>query len=301
MRIAYFNPPAYEFLTATLIEGLKLEGHEVVARFESNYAGPPPEDFHRAAAECDIAVLGAAPGTDSEGFRKLDHPHKIYVDGTDFQTGANISGLGVRLVFKRELSTLAGSPDRTRSHPMPFGMERRYILSNPPERDLALTFIASMTTNPLRESVFARLLKLKRSDVRAGSTRERAYDNQANNYKATPNYQQALARSRMSIAVPGWGYDTGRFWEILGAGAALMTWEPDIVIPHPFVDGETCVTFSSLREFDEKVAYYLDRPEDVARIAAAGHAHALAHHTTAARARSFIEVVRSTWDDDFRF
>lgn len=302
MRIAYFNSPAYDYLTATLIEGLTLEGHVVVAQYESNYAGRPPEDFHRNAADCDIVVLAGGMGSDRGGFQTLDHPQKIYADGTDFQSTGSLRGLGARLVFKREISRIAAPGEETRLYPLPLAIERRYLpAGRSRERDIALSFIATMQTNPLRASIDARLSRLGRADVRSGSTRERAYDNASANYIPTPNYQGWLARSRMSVAMPGRGYDTARFWEILGAGAALMTWEPDIVIPHPFVDGETCVSFASLREFDEKLVYYLDRPDDVARIAAAGHAHALAHHTTAARARSFIDIVQSTWDDDFRF
>lgn len=59
----------------------------------------------------------------------------------------------------------------------------------------------------------------------------------------TPRYRQILLRSMMSVSVAGAGCDTARFWEILAAGAMLLTQDLDLVIPHGFSDGSDGVTF----------------------------------------------------------
>jgi spore maturation protein CgeB len=73
----------------------------------------------------------------------------------------------------------------------------------------------------------------------------------------------------------------------------LMTWEPDIVIPEAFSDGVDCVTFGSLAEFDDKVRYYLDRPDRVETIARRGVERLREHHTTRARAQYFLRCAMS--------
>ena len=75
---------------------------------------------------------------------------------------------------------------------------------------------------------------------------------------------------------------SNRMWRILGCGGFFLgPFVPDI---EAFaVGGRHCVWYRSPAEAAEVAAHYLARPQDRARIAEAGRAHALAHHTYARR------------------
>lgn len=64
----------------------------------------------------------------------------------------------------------------------------------------------------------------------SGTTSERACSHAHGIPIDTPRYRNLLHRSRISINIPGAGYDCARNWEILAARAMLMSLEPDIVI-----------------------------------------------------------------------
>ncbi len=106
-------------------------------------------------------------------------------------------------------------------------------------------------------------------------------------------YQAALQRARIGLSLCGFGFDTVRYWEIPAHGAMLLAEKPAIGIPNDFVDGESAVFFNDLAELEEKLNYYLRHEEEVATIAAAGHAHFKRHHTTSVRARQFLGLVES--------
>ena len=76
----------------------------------------------------------------------------------------------------------------------------------------------------------------------------------------------------------------------------LLAERPPIRIPHNFIDGETAVFFDDLPELEEKLTYYLAKPQEAARIAAAGHRHFLKYHTTAARAGQLLGYLASAFN-----
>jgi len=58
-----------------------------------------------------------------------------------------------------------------------------------------------------------------------------------------------------------------------------------------FTPGENIVTYQDPDDLREKVAHYLAHPEERARIAAAGQAHAYAHHTYAHRMEKLMGLI----------
>ncbi len=50
MKIVYVNPAVYDYLSATLIEGLATLGHEVLTSQAATYGRQLPDDELRAAA-----------------------------------------------------------------------------------------------------------------------------------------------------------------------------------------------------------------------------------------------------------
>jgi SAM-dependent methyltransferase len=293
MKIAYVNPAVYDYLAATLIEGLVALGHEVVLSQAAAQGTHLPDEQFRAAAEtADLVVVGSNAGVRSHLVQDVANPRKVFVDGGDSQDFAVTNNIRFKAVFKRELNRCFREAADQRIFPLPFAAEQRYLSNEVFAKDLHVSFIANMGTNPWRHSIHQRLQNLHLPGVVSGTTNERAYSETRPKSEAieTPLYRQLLRRSRISVSVAGAGYDTARFWEILAARAMLFTQQLDIVIPQGFTDGHDCVTFRSLDEFDEKLVFYMNRPELVAQIAERGHQRLLAHHTTQARAQQFLDA-----------
>jgi glycosyl transferase family 1 len=295
VKIIYVNARIYDFTSATLIEGLKNLGHTLLCSEASNYAdGVAADELLAQAPSADLVVLGSNIGANVGLFAQLRNDRRVYVDGSDQQSIAMPPNVGIKAIFKRELNRAAELESGAPIFPLPFAAEDRYFPSVAPHKDIALSFLANMNTNPLRYSIHQRIGKLRhRAPIMSGSTGESSYNGANRSPLATPRYREILLRSRIAVNVPGAGYDCARYWEILASGAMLMTWEPDIVIPEPFSDGIDCVTFCSLAEFDDKVRYYLDRLDLVDAIARRGVEQLLKHHTTRARAADFLRNAAS--------
>jgi spore maturation protein CgeB len=114
----------------------------------------------------------------------------------------------------------------------------------------------------------------------------------ANAY-APADYNAQLARAQVGLSLFGYGFDTVRYWEIPAHGAMLLSEALPLRIPHPFEEGIHAVHFTTTQELLDRVDYYAAHPDEAARIAAAGHAHLLAHHTSKARARQLLGWIRS--------
>ncbi|MDR1997306.1 MAG: glycosyltransferase [Candidatus Margulisbacteria bacterium] len=140
-------------------------------------------------------------------------------------------------------------------------------------------------------SIYLRLQARKDPQIISGNTKEMVYDG-SGLYRINPVYRTLLQRSLISVNVMGSGYDCARFWEILAARAMLFTQKLDIEIPYPFTDGVSYVTFASLEEFEDKLAYYLEHLDEVEKIARRGHEHLLLYHTSQKRAEYFLEVCK---------
>lgn len=289
MRVCIINNPSYDYLTSTLIEGLNLLGHEVGCLEESNYGKKIPDgEFPAFAQSADLIVLGGRKD-EAHLLKEVTNPNVVAIDGTDFFHVQVSDGIRIKAVFKREVSPLENLEGK-RIYPLPFAAEQRYFIDNP-QKDIQVSFLALMQTNPLRSAIHYRLLARNNPKIVSGMTGERSYNASQPKPNAidTPMYRQLLSRSMISVSAPGWGFDCARYWEIPAAGAMLMSFKPEIAIPDPLVDGKECVEFGSMAEFDEKLDYYLAHPEEVGRIAQQGREKLKQKHTTSARASWFLK------------
>ena len=176
------------------------------------------------------------------------------------------------LIFKREmLDGVDYGPD---TFPLPFG----YALQREP----------TVPQGEKKQSLFwagkrefgLRALYIQYLEKKLGHPLDRQYD------QAT--YQRELGNSRMGLSFFGCGFDSVRYWELPAHSVMLMAERPPIRIPHNFVDGQTAVFFDDLPEMAAKLDYYLNRPQEMARIAEAGHAHYLKYHRCENRARQML-------------
>ncbi len=169
------------------------------------------------------------------------------------------------------------------------GLERAY-----PADTFPLTFSYAEDRIPAsvafegREGLFwagqiqygARRLKLEWLRDRFGVDIDRRYSQQ--------EYVAELRKCLVGVCLFGNGFDTVRYWELPAHGCMLLAERPPIHIPFDFVEGESAVFFDDLADLESKLAHYLSHPEEAMAIAAAGHAHLRAHHTSTARARHLL-------------
>lgn len=295
MKIVCIQSPFFDLLTATVIEGLKALGHEIIASEESNYATKSSDKTVRAAArQADLIIVFSNNEVRTELVHGITDRPIVYVDGADQQEFRVPPDVRFQAIFKRELNRHWINVHKEAIYPLPFAAETRYFLSDaPPTRDINVSFAANLNTNCARYAVHYRLAELNDPQIFIGSTGECAYGGQGaiGAVKGTQKFRELLYRSQISVNVPGVGYDCARYWEILAAGALLYTQELDIVIPNPLVEDEHCVVFRSLDEFIPKLKALQAAPERLAQIAAAGQTHLLKHHTTRARAQYLLDCV----------
>jgi hypothetical protein len=108
-------------------------------------------------------------------------------------------------------------------------------------------------------------------------------------------YAEIIAKSKLSISVPGAGFDTYRYWEIPYYGAALVSWKPWINIPNNFIEGESAVFFEDFNELEKKILYCL-KTDEWELLAKRAREHFLRYHTPAKRAYGILSALRHSND-----
>jgi len=88
-----------------------------------------------------------------------------------------------------------------------------------------------------------------------------------------------------------------RLFEALSSGALVFTDELHTPAPYPLVDGVHLVVYDNDDKADlhRKLQYYLERPEEAARVAANGLAHVLRHHRAVSRVDYILRSVADKW------
>jgi hypothetical protein len=94
---------------------------------------------------------------------------------------------------------------------------------------------------------------------------------------------EIYAKSKMSLSISQsselWGYTSDRLYNICASGCAALVQTFAGMEEHGYVDGETCIAWSSTDEMIEKMHYYLDHDEEREEIAAAGKRMTRERHT----------------------
>jgi hypothetical protein len=220
------------------------------------------------AARAIVKAAGEAPVV---LFDAQDDPLDQWVKMNEYVGG------GLRMYFKREM--LACWDYGGHTVPMPFAYaDQRIPASLNASRNTPL-FWAGHRMFGLRR------LYLEHIESRFGLDLAKIF--------TQDEYAAALANAYIGLNIFGFGFDTVRYWEIPAHGAMLLSeWLP-IHVPHNFVDGESAVFFDDLPELEEKLAYWLERPDEAAAIAARGHEHLKRYHSASARARQLLGWVQA--------
>lgn len=112
-------------------------------------------------------------------------------------------------------------------------------------------------------------------------------------------YHNFMSRAKINITCRGFGYDTVRRWEAPCYSGLVLSDNLPLITPYPFTDGKNIIYYENdLTNFKALVKYYLAHEEEAMRIGKAGKEHCLKYHTTEARARYFLEKLRSLDDEE---
>jgi len=115
-------------------------------------------------------------------------------------------------------------------------------------------------------------------------------------------YLGVLRQSISSLSLPGEGWDTFRFWEIMSCGACLIS--PRIAVDalrfiNPPRDRHEYIGFDTDLELIDIVRYYDGRRDLLHEVSFAGQQWAMAHQTGVNRARSVLDYVDSVLKNDW--
>jgi hypothetical protein len=303
MKIICIQSPTFDYLTATLIQGLQQLGHTIIASENSNYANKTSTNQIKSAIEtADLVIAFSNKDVNYSLLAKSDNPNQIFVDGSDTQEFIVPNFIRFKAIFKREINRYWINKFEEPIFPLPFAAEDRYFNSGKTKQNLDVTYVANMHT-AFRQSVYECLKSKNLNNAYIGTAVD--LNPSKHKIKGMPienyTYRDILYRSKISVNVIGGGYDCARYWEILAAGSLLLTQKLDILIPNPFEDGKNCCTFQSLEELTDKLDFLLSSPSRITEIQEAGFSHLIKHHTTKARAEYFLKKYSEISANQFCF
>lgn len=305
----------YDYLAATIIEGLQLLKCEIVASDAGNgiVKAWHENDVVREAvdADCVIVFFGKVKGNRAPKRHLLDRinaRHKVaYVDGSEWTCTAWPEP-GQVVEAKVDPSRRRGSPwldaemlaksswyfkrecypeDAARGIiPLPFATMKRDVRDASQTRDIDVLCSFGQVNDGLRSDAVQICKRL------ADEMPNRRFCLDTGMDRAT--YENVLSRSRIVIDAWGGGDCCARIWEAVGVGACVLRQKYNIIVPNDFENVKDILNFSTAWGLETMLRDLLksDRDHVAEAIGTAGKAHALRYHTSEARARYMLEAMK---------
>lgn len=194
-------------------------------------------------------------GAELGGNRRLDPVIQQTVLTGDYQGQGGINREMLdrcALYFRREKPYLTGV------QPLPFGIERRYrdYLKNIKVKDLDLFCVFGQIEYPPLRREGRELVRdfAKNNNLKAVTEPTTGFRFDAGKHSGREEFYRLLARSKIGISISGGGFDTARFWEILGNNCLLLTETIDIFRPEDrFLDYRRIRQFADLEELQMRL------------------------------------------------
>jgi hypothetical protein len=242
----------------------------------------------RLAAECNVWEKTVfVDGGELGGNNRFDYLTQARVlAGTYKDKGAIDAAMLSRCkrYFRREKPYLPGIT------PLPFGIESRYVrdyaalAAKGVKKDIDFFCVFGQDEFPLlRRYVREELIRFCKKEGFSCVTEPMGKD----------DFYATLARAKVGVSVGGGGFDTYRFWEILGANALLLTETIDIYPKY-----SKALEYKRIREFNNlfdfshqlpRVAAYLRNGYDEEALAPE-YGQILADHGSRTRALSMLSI-----------
>ena len=241
-----------DFLTGTVLDGLRQLREEGTLSFHTSYSkedwrnfSVKPDmleetEFLQFASESDLVLLlWGKDGVDSGLAEKIGRFEKtVYIDGSEpgknrrldpevqyRQIRGDFAGWG--MLDERTLSRCALHLRREKPYgrkiiPFPFGIESRYLsyAKSSPLKTADFNCIFGQLDFPVLRRYVQKILVEFCEENRFSYNIDRTND--------PDEFYELLSRTKVGVSVSGGGYDTARFWEILGNNCLLLTEKIDI-------------------------------------------------------------------------
>lgn len=302
-----------DYLANTVLDGLIDLGTEF--KTTSNYPAPfplephilPEGEFVEYARNADLIILCWGKGaTNTALAEKIGKWEKtVFVDGselgkdrrsdpviTEAVKAMTYDGIGAidkemlakcKKYFRREKPYVNGIL------PFPFGIERRYRHYNPEiKKDIDIVCIFGQEDFPkMRKEVREMVEKFGKKNKLVTATKKTSgftFDD-STKVAGRDDFYGLLARAKVGVSVGGGGYDTARFWEILGNNCALLTEKIDIQIPGE-CNYSRVVEFKNAEEFAEKLELL---PSNFPELTLEEYNRIIENHSTKARVEYLLK------------
>lgn len=249
MRVVYFAPRGFDYLSSQLIEGLHLLSKAGELGFyctnRSTHHGAQVDDLSTVTEEAakhycegadwilfstagDFEFYDGIPGSvfsDDRYWKKL-----VFIDGhdgNDYLCDPNTVGV----YLKRELRYPEFCPlQYSNVRSLTFGIYQFWVdmircrQDDWDKRDVDITFIAYGGSSDLRGQAQYVLKQLHGQKLPSGRPLNVVTNVDSGCQPLSiEEYRAALARTKIGISIVGAGVDTLRFWETMGAGAVLCS------------------------------------------------------------------------------
>jgi len=194
-------------------------------------------------------------------------------------------------------------------YPLPFGIEDRVIskFNNNPEfllscmirtsrvieRNKMVDFLKNKQKHidkifldliPFSDESWKEMERIGASDISLKKS-DRGYANHNKDY-----YHQ-LNNSIACISIPGGGFETFRYWEILASGSLLVSKRNALKMPNELVEGVHYLGFDTINELDEIINFIIANPNKIRKIRREGYNYSLNNHRSVDRAKYLISTV----------
>ncbi len=216
------------------------------------------QDFINKAKQADIILLfWSKSGVDLDLIKQINCFNKtIFIDGSELgrnkrldkdivQKLNNLTWEGQGKIDQDLLNKCAGYFRREKPYingikPFPFGIERKYIGWNKNiVKDIDFVCIFGQEQYPPLRKKVRKILEsfCKKNELVYVTEKTKTRD----------EFYNILARAKVGISVSGGGYDTARFWEILGNNCILLTEKIDI-----YNDEDKRLQYNNIYEFNNE-------------------------------------------------
>jgi glycosyl transferase family 1 len=193
------------------------------------------------------------------------------------------------IIFKREYIT-ALHEKHSNVYPFPFSFPHDLHIPSVPETDKKYEVAFWAQQKPQVRENALRLLEGKYDCVKNGTTLNQDFSTYKRRGKF---YLEELAECKIVLNFRGGGWDTMRYWEAPGVHSFMISQQPQITIPHNFVDGEQVVWCSdSLDDLLEKIDYYLLHQTEREAMAKKAYEHLIKYHLNTVRAQTLLTIVQ---------
>tara|TARA_R110001592_G_scaffold86356_1_gene254781 strand:+ start:6330 stop:7319 length:990 start_codon:yes stop_codon:yes gene_type:complete len=105
-------------------------------------------------------------------------------------------------------------------------------------------------------------------------------------------YIDYIINSYIGISAWGAGNSCRRMWEIMSNKTCCFVQKKQIEFPNIFKDGVSYVEYSTPKEFEEKIRYYLNNKEKCTEIGQKGYEHIKKYHTSTKRIEYIFKVIK---------